>query len=64
MIDKNKEKVMEYIQDKDEFSARDYWEWASENDIHIYIAEDIIIELANEGLIKEHNDHITFTVCR
>ena len=58
------EKVKEYIQDKDEFNINDYLEWASERDIDRYIAEDVIIDLVNDGLIKEREDHITFMVVR
>jgi hypothetical protein len=58
-----KAKVTSYFQENGEANIGEYLAWAAENDINVTLAESLIVELTNDGVIKEtSDDHDAFAI--
>ena len=56
-------KVISYFQETDEVNINEYIAWATENKIRITQAEGLLVDLTNDGIIKEIGDnHDTFKI--
>lgn len=52
-----KTKTLSYLQEKGEVSYSEYLGWAGEQRINNKIAEELIIDLSNDGKVGESDDH-------
>jgi len=61
----NKAKVISYFQENEEINIGEYLAWSAANNINVTLAESLIVELQNDGVIKEIGDeHDIFVVVK
>lgn len=60
-----KARIMSYFQEQDDVDIGEYLSWAAEENINASVAEGMLVELTNDGVIKEvGSEHDTFTLVK